>query len=60
LRSWPRKPWCSGAVGMMGISWGGFNSLQVAALRPPALARSGGGQIRQRDTRGAANRAHCR
>jgi len=21
----------------MGISWGGFNSLQVAALRPPAL-----------------------
>jgi len=31
------QPWCSGAVGMMGISWGGFNSLQVAALRPPAL-----------------------
>ncbi|MGZ8630302.1 MAG: CocE/NonD family hydrolase [Actinomycetota bacterium] len=29
--------WCSGAVGMVGISWGGFNSLQVAALRPPAL-----------------------
>ena len=23
---------------MMGISWSGFNSLQVAALRPPALA----------------------
>ena len=23
---------------MMGISWGGFNSLQVAARRPPALA----------------------
>src|SRR3546814_15697134 len=22
---------------MMGISWGGFNSLQVAALAPPAL-----------------------
>jgi predicted acyl esterase len=22
---------------MMGISWGGFNGLQVAALRPPAL-----------------------
>ena len=22
---------------MIGISWGGFNSLQVAALRPPAL-----------------------
>jgi len=32
-----RQPWCDGAVGMMGISWGGFNSLQVAARRPPAL-----------------------
>jgi len=32
------QPWCSGRVGMMGISWGGFNSLQVAARRPPALA----------------------
>jgi len=31
------QPWCSGRVGMMGISWGGFNSLQVAARRPPAL-----------------------
>ncbi|QDL91759.1 CocE/NonD family hydrolase [Paroceanicella profunda] len=31
------QPWCSGKVGMMGISWGGFNALQVAALRPPAL-----------------------
>jgi len=31
------QPWCSGAVGMMGISWGGFNALQVAALKPPAL-----------------------
>ena len=31
------QPFCSGSVGMMGISWGGFNSLQVAALRPPAL-----------------------
>jgi putative CocE/NonD family hydrolase len=31
------QPWCNGAVGMMGISWGGFNSLQVAARRPPAL-----------------------
>ncbi len=31
------QPWCSGQVGMMGISWGGFNSLQVAAHRPPAL-----------------------
>jgi uncharacterized protein len=31
------QPWCSGSVGMMGISWGGFNALQVAARRPPAL-----------------------
>jgi putative CocE/NonD family hydrolase len=31
------QPWCSGSVGMIGISWGGFNGLQVAALRPPAL-----------------------
>lgn len=32
-----RQPWCDGNVGMMGKSWGGFNSLQVAARRPPAL-----------------------
>jgi putative CocE/NonD family hydrolase len=31
------RPWCTGKVGMMGISWGGFNALQVAARRPPAL-----------------------
>jgi putative CocE/NonD family hydrolase len=31
------QPWCDGNVGMFGISWGGFNSLQIAALRPPAL-----------------------
>lgn len=31
------QPWCSGRVGMMGISWGGFNSLQVAALDPGPL-----------------------
>ena len=31
------QPWCTGAVGMFGISWGGFNALQVAAHRPPAL-----------------------
>ena len=31
------QPWCSGRVGMFGISWGGFNALQVAARRPPAL-----------------------
>ncbi|MGH6718294.1 MAG: CocE/NonD family hydrolase, partial [Alphaproteobacteria bacterium] len=32
------QPWCTGKVGMTGISWGGFNALQVAARRPPALA----------------------
>ncbi len=31
------QPWCDGNVGMMGISWGGFNALQVAALRPRQL-----------------------
>jgi putative CocE/NonD family hydrolase len=31
------QPWCSGSVGMIGISWGGFNGLQLAARRPPAL-----------------------
>ena len=31
------QPWCDGNVGMTGISWGGFNSLQVAAHRPAAL-----------------------
>jgi predicted acyl esterase len=31
------QSWCSGVVGMMGISWGGFNGLQIAARRPPAL-----------------------
>ncbi|MBM7069064.1 CocE/NonD family hydrolase [Actibacterium sp. 188UL27-1] len=31
------QPWCDGSVGIMGISWGGFNGLQVAALQPPAL-----------------------
>jgi uncharacterized protein len=31
------QPWCNGSVGMFGISWGGFNSLQVAARAPSAL-----------------------
>ncbi|MDA0244449.1 MAG: CocE/NonD family hydrolase [Chloroflexi bacterium] len=31
------QPWCTGNLGMMGISWGGFNSLQIAAHRPPNL-----------------------
>jgi len=38
LLAWiAEQPWCTGAVGMMGISWSGFNSLQVAARRPPQL-----------------------
>ena len=32
-----RQPWCTGKIGMFGISWGGFNALQVAARKPPAL-----------------------
>ena len=31
------QSWCNGMVGMMGISWGGFNSLQAAALHPKNL-----------------------
>ncbi|MCY4050045.1 MAG: CocE/NonD family hydrolase [Gammaproteobacteria bacterium] len=32
------QPWCSGKVGMIGISWGGFNGLQLAARQPKALS----------------------
>jgi uncharacterized protein len=32
-----RQPWSNGSVGMRGISWGGINTLQIAALAPPAL-----------------------
>jgi len=31
------QEWSSGAVGMYGTSWSGFNSLAVAMRRPPAL-----------------------
>lgn len=31
------QPWCSGDVGIIGKSWGGFNGLQIAARRPPQL-----------------------
>ena len=31
------QPWCDGAVGMMGYSWGGITSMQIASRRPPAL-----------------------
>ena len=32
-----KQSWCDGNLGMMGKSWGGFNSLQVAALQPNPL-----------------------
>jgi putative CocE/NonD family hydrolase len=32
------QPWCNGKIGMWGISYGGFTSIQVAKLRPPHLA----------------------
>lgn len=36
--AWMRQqPWCNGQVGMWGISWGGFNALQVAARQPEGL-----------------------
>ncbi|GGN86294.1 peptidase S15 [Streptomyces albiflavescens] len=31
------QPWCTGKVGMFGISWGGFDSLRIAALAPEPL-----------------------
>ncbi|MCP5072013.1 MAG: CocE/NonD family hydrolase [Rhodobacteraceae bacterium] len=31
------QDWCDGNIGMIGISWGGFNGLQLAYRRPPAL-----------------------
>jgi predicted acyl esterase len=32
-----RQRWSNGKVGMFGISWGGFNSIQMAMRNPPAL-----------------------
>jgi uncharacterized protein len=31
------RPWCTGAVGMIGVSWGGFAALQMAARHPAEL-----------------------
>jgi putative CocE/NonD family hydrolase len=31
------QPWCDGHVNVMGISYGGFTALQIAALAPPHL-----------------------
>jgi uncharacterized protein len=37
IRRLARHPLSNGSVGMWGISWGGFNALQVAMRRPPGL-----------------------
>jgi putative CocE/NonD family hydrolase len=37
LRWITAQAWCTGSIGMIGISWGGFNGLQVAARRPAEL-----------------------
>lgn len=37
LRWLAMQPWCDGAVGIIGKSWGGFNGLQIAACAPPEL-----------------------
>lgn len=31
------QSWCSGSVGMIGVSWGGFSALQLAARAPATL-----------------------
>ncbi|MCF8330920.1 MAG: CocE/NonD family hydrolase [Bacteroidales bacterium] len=43
LRWIASQPWCNGNVGIIGISWGGFNGLQLAALQPPELKAVGTG-----------------
>jgi hypothetical protein len=37
LRWLAQQTWCNGKVGIIGISWGGFNGLQIAARQPPEL-----------------------
>ncbi|MCZ4353569.1 CocE/NonD family hydrolase [Roseovarius aestuarii] len=32
-----QQAWCDGQIAMMGISWGGFNGLQIAARQPACL-----------------------
>ncbi len=31
------RPWCTGSIGMIGVSWGGFAALQMAARHPEQL-----------------------
>lgn len=36
--SWiANQPWSSGSVGMYGLSWGGYNAIQLATMAPEAL-----------------------
>ena len=38
ILAWVAKQnWCDGTIGMIGISWGGFNGLQLAYRQPEAL-----------------------
>jgi len=37
IRQLAEAPWSNGNIGMWGISWGGFNAIQVAMRRPPGL-----------------------
>ncbi|MHB1928019.1 MAG: CocE/NonD family hydrolase [Acidimicrobiales bacterium] len=37
LRWLAAQPWCTGRVGIIGKSWGGFNGLQIAAHAPAEL-----------------------
>lgn len=37
LRWLAAQTWCNGSVGILGLSWGGFNGLQMASLDPPEL-----------------------
>jgi len=37
IRLLSQAQWSNGKVGMWGISWGGFNAIQVAMRRPPEL-----------------------
>ena len=46
------QPWCTGKIGIIGISWGGFNGLQIAARKPPEL----GGDHRLLDRRSLQRR----
>ena len=50
------QPWCTGAVGMMGCSWGGFIALQAAALAGNTAGRRARGAKAPRRLRGVRHR----